>query len=114
MCPRVGAASRLPPRIYPRLLLAEVCVCPVGPFPAVGIGDQALTAGQGDQDRPLWPCPGRSSGAPAFLSGVLDDQSFPPPGREHDGRRGVEDKDVGISGRLIPLLVVLSFRGSGF
>lgn len=60
------------------------------------------------------PAPGRSGGTPAFLSGVLDDRSFPPPGREPDGRHGVENRDVGTSGRLIPLLVVLSFRGSGF
>ena len=60
------------------------------------------------------PALDQSGGAPAFLSGILDDQLLPPLGRERDGRRGVENTDVGTSGRLMPFLVVLSFRGSGF
>lgn len=52
--------------------------------------------------------------ARAVAPGVLDDQLLPPLGRECAGRRGVENRDVGTSGRLMPFLVVLSFRGSGF
>lgn len=62
---------------------------------------------------PLQPCGGQEGQSPVLLLGDLDDRSLLLPGRERDRRRGVQNRDAGISGRLIPFLV-LSFRGSGF
>lgn len=50
----------------------------------------------------------------ALLLGDQDGRSLALLGRGHDRRRGAQNRVVGLSGRLIPLLVVLSFRGSGF
>lgn len=98
------------PRVYSKLLLlAEVCA-PLEALPGRGVWGQVPNAGQGSWCLPCSPSLWRAGGAQP--SG-WDDRSLLLPRRERDRRHGVQNRDVGISGRLIPFLV-LFFRGSGF